>query len=252
MSRIKLFALSALVAASASAFADSVVVIDYDALTASKLETFSGGAVTNPTFFASSASDGAMFSERFKGQTVSQVGGLEVLSGNPSTMPFAVDSTSILTSKTVAITSDGRLGGLSADGTVGTGAVSIQLPNAQEFGLQVDNIDGNSTITFRFFDSSGRVLGTEIINTGSTSGSAKYAFSYLHAGNEYDARIDGVSITTTDAGGLLYDNVRYGDRTIASMPPVAAVPEPETYALMLGGLSIVGFAAKRRRQKRAA
>lgn len=28
--------------------------------------------------------------------------------------------------------------------------------------------------------------------------------------------------------------------------PVAAVPEPETYALMLAGLAAVGFAAKRR------
>ena len=33
--------------------------------------------------------------------------------------------------------------------------------------------------------------------------------------------------------------------------PVAAVPEPETYAMMLAGLGLLGFAARRRKQKAA-
>lgn len=32
-----------------------------------------------------------------------------------------------------------------------------------------------------------------------------------------------------------------------STTPIAAVPEPETYALMLGGLGVVGFIARRRK-----
>ena len=43
-----------------------------------------------------------------------------------------------------------------------------------------------------------------------------------------------------------YDDVRYSFRN------VAAVPEPETYALMLGGLGIAALAARRRQRREAA
>ena len=36
-----------------------------------------------------------------------------------------------------------------------------------------------------------------------------------------------------------------------SMPTVTAVPEPETYAMMLAGLGLLGYAARRRKQKAA-
>ena len=34
-------------------------------------------------------------------------------------------------------------------------------------------------------------------------------------------------------------------------PAVGAVPEPDTYALLLGGLGLLGFMARRRQQKTA-
>jgi hypothetical protein len=37
--------------------------------------------------------------------------------------------------------------------------------------------------------------------------------------------------------------------TVIPPPPVSAIPEPETYALLLGGLSLLGFDARRRRKK---
>ena len=39
--------------------------------------------------------------------------------------------------------------------------------------------------------------------------------------------------------------------TVGLNGPVAAIPEPETYAMLLAGLGLLGFAARRRHQKRA-
>jgi hypothetical protein len=46
------------------------------------------------------------------------------------------------------------------------------------------------------------------------------------------------------SGGMEVDHLQYG-------AAVAAVPEPETYALFLAGLGVVGFVARRRRQAQA-
>ncbi|MYM26426.1 PEPxxWA-CTERM sorting domain-containing protein [Duganella sp. FT135W] len=46
-------------------------------------------------------------------------------------------------------------------------------------------------------------------------------------------------------------NNQYGNYTTFSTigkSAIAAVPEPETYAMLLAGLGLVGFAARRRRQ----
>ncbi len=50
------------------------------------------------------------------------------------------------------------------------------------------------------------------------------------------------SITLSGVSGFSYvalDNINY-------VPAIAPIPEPETYALMLGGLALVGWAARRR------
>jgi hypothetical protein len=46
----------------------------------------------------------------------------------------------------------------------------------------------------------------------------------------------------------------FGIRTTEALeptPPVAAIPEPETYAMMLAGLGLLGLTARRRRQRQA-
>jgi hypothetical protein len=58
------------------------------------------------------------------------------------------------------------------------------------------------------------------------------------------------SFTVTTLGGpadLTYAQIGYS-RVSAS---VTAVPEPETYAMLLAGLGLLGFAARRRKQKAA-
>ncbi|MGB4812181.1 MAG: PEP-CTERM sorting domain-containing protein [Methylophilaceae bacterium] len=45
------------------------------------------------------------------------------------------------------------------------------------------------------------------------------------------------------AGGT----IRYASLDIGSVPAIPAVPEPETYAMLLAGLSLVGFAARRKK-----
>jgi hypothetical protein len=51
-------------------------------------------------------------------------------------------------------------------------------------------------------------------------------------------------------GNVYFDNIRFNDSSVAPAP-LTPVPEPETYAMMLAGLGLLGLAAKRRRQQAA-
>jgi hypothetical protein len=62
-----------------------------------------------------------------------------------------------------------------------------------------------------------------------------YSFSFKAAGEKTRLLFADTSLTTTNVDGVL-DNVS-----------VTAVPEPETYALMLAGLCAVGFIVRRRK-----
>ena len=50
--------------------------------------------------------------------------------------------------------------------------------------------------------------------------------------------------------GATFANAQGGPETIAAIRLVSAIPEPETYALMLGGLGLLGLVSRRRRQGR--
>jgi len=53
--------------------------------------------------------------------------------------------------------------------------------------------------------------------------------------------IDPATIPATLNLEIIVDNATFGD-------PIPAIPEPETYAMLLAGLGLVGFAANRRRR----
>jgi hypothetical protein len=74
-------------------------------------------------------------------------------------------------------------------------------------------------------------------NSGSGSGWNEYKFDVLGNGSSGTLRF--ADVGTANTYGASLDNVSL----------VAAVPEPETYALMMAGLGAVAFMARRRRPK---
>ncbi len=69
--------------------------------------------------------------------------------------------------------------------------------------------------------------------------------SHASSGDPFDIDQDGSVIS--DPGLLRSDASRFGASVTLTDVPVGAIPEPETYALMLAGLGLVGWMARRRR-----
>jgi len=86
------------------------------------------------------------------------------------------------------------------------------------------------------------VLTTGVVHTtGSTNSSVVAAANSMI----YDAQH--ASSGTTQYSLNLYTNGYKQDYLVASMGSVTPVPEPETYAMLLAGLGLIGFTASRRR-----
>jgi PEP-CTERM motif-containing protein len=67
-----------------------------------------------------------------------------------------------------------------------------------------------------------------------------FSFAPLTTGSDYSIHIDGVTLAGSETA------------TYSGTMAVSAIPEPETYAMMLAGLGLMGFIARRRKQNDAA
>lgn len=72
------------------------------------------------------------------------------------------------------------------------------------------------------------------------------SFSHSSANPGLTSSFDGVSSTGSDNFMLSFNTVHSGDVYLFNLAPV---PEPETYAMLLAGLGLMGAVARRRKQK---
>lgn len=228
--KYRFLALAALTIASLNVQADTVALWDYSAVptTTKHTQTANGasfatvGAIT--TSFAGGVTNQALNTASYAAQGT----------GNLTRgVQFLIDTTGytdlVLTfaQRNSATASAWTTLQYTLDGSSWLNAASFQMPAAQSTqfvsGLTFDfsaipAVDNNDHFGIRFLASF-----------------APGTSTYLATG---------LSSTYGTAGTIRYDNVLLSGTAI---PDPLPVPEPQTYALMLGGLAVVGMLARRRR-----
>jgi hypothetical protein len=240
----------ALFAASAQA---QIVRVTADDFTADAgLITFSEFALgtVNPTYTPASYGGAAgtptvTFDGFFSGQALggSACGGTAsgCVVGAPSG-PLALDAASpntVITRDRDNPTSPVLSGSPTFNGPVSI-LFSVDLAGIGLDGGFFDAIGGTAITAFA---RDGSVIG-QVTNTGTG-----VEFLGLVTADGLD-RIAGLqfSLVGPEPAGFAIDNLRFGASGQVNVPGVPAVPEPETYALMLAGLAAVAFVARRRRK----
>jgi len=223
--------------------------------TTNDFESLSAGAVVGLL-----TQTGATYGEKFSGQALTINGGFDELSGSPSSSLTIEANAS--TTQNIGIDSTPVAGGNTIYGNSSSlkqGSLAVLLDSESDvFGFDVtDAFFGLGSFSIEFFANDGSSL--DLINVASVTDSF-YGFKV----DSGASLIKGVSIFNNDIGGLEFDNFTYslspvastgsgstgsGSSSPVSVPSViSVVPEPSSYAMMLGGLGLVGFMAFRRKK----
>jgi hypothetical protein len=228
-----------------SATADPINQVDYATLAGTELITFddvAGGFAPGTNYDAIFESGNTAFGESFVGQTRSDAGSFDALSGTPSG-PLALQVGApgqnlnvFVEGASQVLTGLGPIGFPSFD-AIGEGSFALLFDFDQsEFGFQL--VGGNGGTAFvDFFMRDGTLI--DSITLGSLS-SAFYGFS--REGGLKD--IAGISIYNDDPAGIGFDNLKHD---VAGIPDTT-IPEPSTFTLL--GLGIGALVFWRRRQGR--
>ncbi|MES2318491.1 MAG: PEP-CTERM sorting domain-containing protein [Pseudomonadota bacterium] len=173
---------------------------------------------------------GARYGERFAGQTVTNVGGFDAVTGAPTSLTLLANAN---TADNIGILLNGGSNVLYGDlsSQIGEGAVSVLLgARSDVFGFNMVGTDGGNFL-IEFFAADGSSIASI------TQGAMNSFFGFRTTGG---SQIWGVTITNTDPAGLAFDNVQFNQGR-------GEVPEPASLALL--GLGLFGLVAARRRKQ---
>ena len=86
-----------------------------------------------------------------------------------------------------------------------------------------------------------------VLTTGAVQTTGSTNSSVVAAANDMLHSAHNANSGSTQYSFNLYTNIDKQDYLVATMSSVTPVPEPETYAMLLAGLGLIGFTARRRR-----